>query len=97
MKYCPLCQSSLRCNQKCNSCGWGEKEAMLRQGSIPSEDEKKLVLESPPTCYRAEVNEVRYLTHCTNIAHIIAHCNTRSLRFERIKDYLRITKDEEVA
>ena len=64
---------------------------------MPSEDEEKLVLDSPPTGYDSEVREERYLTHCTNIAHIIAHCQTRSLRVERVKEYLRITKEGEVA
>lgn len=59
--------------------------------------EEKLVLGSPPMGYDCEVREERYLTHCTNIAYIIAHSPTPSAIEPRVREYLRITKDEEMA
>jgi len=99
MLYCPKCGSRLPPSLDvpdwvCSQCDWtynGGNILRIESGPV----EKKLILESPKIG-RSHVCETRYLTHCTNIAHIIAHCNTRSLRFERIKDYLRITKEEEV-
>lgn len=96
MEHCPICQSPLRGNRKCFNCYWIDKEAMLRRGPMPPPVRKKLVLESPPTCHKVGVHEARYLTHCANIARIIASCESLAAVKAKVGEYLRLTKDEEV-
>ena len=101
MEHCPTCGALLLSDmsKRCSNCGWSEKKAALKGGPMPSKPPLSplvdRVLGSPPTCHKAEVNEARYLTHCVNIARIITHSGLSY--HQKIKEYLRITKEEEVA
>jgi len=95
MLYCPKCGCSLKPSLDkpdwvCEQCAWS-----FNGVNVPEQKDKndKLILELPPIGL-SHVRESRYLTHCTNIARIIVGCkNTYDIR-DKVKEYLRITKEE---
>lgn len=106
MKHCPSCRATIVMMQDpfqiCGKCGWSNKKLLdsTPPGKCKQKDkalpEKALELNSPPKGYSIPVSEVRYLTHCTNIANIIAHGQSQTIIDARIKMYLRITEEQEV-
>ena len=79
MKYCPQCHASVEfvATQlpSCSRCGWsGDYTKLLDYDALPDKctQDKNLKLDSPPRGCNP-VREARYLTHCNNLAHIIAH------------------------
>lgn len=108
MKYCPKCNAEVADSPCiCENCGWTGDYTKLpdltpsgkckcKQGKSVTQD-KCLQLNSPPTCLKITVNEERYLQHCSNIALIIAHSGTMLTWSEKIREYLRITEEGEMA
>ncbi len=53
-------------------------------------------LKAPTTSYAGDKREVRYLTHCRNVALILAHADTVQHGKAKVDEYLTITDNKEI-
>ncbi len=102
--FCPECSSAVKSTADrfriCFDCGWSGDLSELITGMAPPSkrtQDKPLKLDSPPTCCKITTHEERYLQHCANIALIIAHSGPMLTWSEKIREYLRITEEGEMA
>ena len=51
---------------------------------------------APIKSYACDKSEVRYLTHCRNIALILAHTDTVQRGKAKVDEYLAITNNKEI-
>jgi len=53
-------------------------------------------LKAPTTSYACDKREIRYLTHCKNVALILANTETVQRGKAKVDEYLKITGNKEI-